>query len=438
MKHRPLSAQNLLKAHPGLAHHRLLLALSGGVDSMTLAELLRKAGVNFSAAHCNFQLRATSSDEDEKFVRNYCINHQIPFFTKKFDVEAFKQSGNYSTQMAARELRYRWFRELMAERDFDWLLTAHHLDDSFETFLINLTRGSGLKGLLGIRQETNNVLRPLLSWSKEEILNYAQQHQIRWQEDESNVETDYARNKIRHLIHPVLSQIHPEYLKNFAKTIDFLQNDKSLITNHIEKIRNKIFKKDNEDILMDIAEIQSLEPSETYLYYLFSEFGFEYPAEVAKLIRSSNNVQISSKTHRLIKNRGQLILTAVKTEDKSTEIELNRGAIIQKPLYLKVLESDNKDEAATETFDAEKVKFPIRLRKPNQTDMFRPLGMKGSKKLSKFFKDEKYSMADKERAWVLADKDDRIIYVIGKRMDERFKITEHTQLFLNIYLCSKS
>lgn len=305
-------------------------------------------------------------------------------------------------------------------------------------FLINLTRGSGLKGLLGIRQETNNVLRPLLSWSKEEILNYAQQHQIRWQEDESNVETDYARNKIRHLIHPVLSQIHPEYLKNFAKTIDFLQNDKSLITNHIEKIRNKIFKKDNEDILMDIAEIQSLEPSETYLYYLFSEFGFEYPAEVAKLIRSSNNVQISSKTHRLIKNRGQLILTAVKTEDKSTEIELNRGAIIQKPLYLKVLESDNKDEAATETFDAEKVKFPIRLRKPNQTDMFRPLGMKGSKKLSKFFKDEKYSMADKERAWVLADKDDRIIYVIGKRMDERFKITEHTQLFLNIYLCSKS
>lgn len=171
---------------------------------------------------------------------------------------------------------------------------------------------------------------------------------------------------------------------------------------------------------------------------MFSEFGFEYPAEVAKLIRSSNNVQISSKTHRLIKNRGQLILTAVKTEDKSTEIELNRGAIIQKPLYLKVLESDNKDEAATETFDAEKVKFPIRLRKPNQTDMFRPLGMKGSKKLSKFFKDEKYSMADKERAWVLADKDDRIIYVIGKRMDERFKITEHTQLFLNIYLCSKS
>ncbi|MBW7871064.1 MAG: tRNA lysidine(34) synthetase TilS [Flavobacteriia bacterium] len=435
MNQSSISDQSFLEANPILERSNSLLALSGGVDSMVLAVLLIRSGVKFSAAHCNFQLREKDSDDDEEFVRSFCSQNKIELFVKKFDVEEFMKSGNYSTQMAARELRYDWFEQLIDENGFDLLLTAHHLDDSVETFLINLSRGSGIAGLLGIQKHNQKIFRPLLNYSKKEIVDFAVENNIAWRDDRTNLETVYARNKIRHLIVPVLKEVQPEFLKNFSKTVDYLKNDYLLLKNHIEETKKNLFKPKGNDISISIDELSALNHSEAYLFHLFSEFGFDHPVEIEKLIRSKNSGQIESKTHRLIKNRNELLLTPVKTDEQPVEIELNQGSIIQKPLYLKVLKSKTRDEHAVEVFDFEKINFPLHLRRPKEGDIFHPLGVGGSKKLSKFFKDEKYSKLDKERAWVLTDNLDRILYIVGKRMDERFKITEHTQFFLNIYLC---
>lgn len=412
---------------------KLLVAVSGGVDSMVLCDLLFKSNIYFEVAHCNFQLRKKDSDEDETFVRNYCLKNDLNCFVKKFDVKEFKDSGNFSTQMAARELRYNWFQELMQKENFDYLLTAHHLNDSFETFFINLSRGTGIKGLTGIGSENEQILRPLLPFSKNQILEYAEKNNLDWKEDSSNSSTDYVRNKIRHQIIPHLEEIHPNFLENFAQTIQHLHSDSKLIQNHIQLIRNQLFNNSGNMISVLISELKELAPLETYLFYLFRVFGFQYPQEITKLMNSENG-EIQSETHRLIKNREELLLIDLKQENFESEIELNEHEILEKPLYLKLLKSDARDLSAHESLDFEKIKFPLRLRKKKTGDVFFPFGMKGSKKLSKFFKDEKYSKPEKENAWLLVDDDDRILYVVGKRIDDRFKITEHTHKYLNIFL----
>jgi len=419
----------------GNADPSLLVAVSGGVDSMVLCDLLRKTNKHFSVAHCNFQLRGKESDEDEEFVRNYCIQNQIEFHSKKFNVKEFKQSGNYSTQMAARELRYAWFRKLMNDHGFDYLATAHHLNDSLETFLINLSRGTGINGLTGIPVLNDKILRPLYNFSKNEILQYAKENNIRWREDASNSKNDYNRNKIRHRITPVLEEIHPEFLQNFAKTIGFLKQEKELIGQLIKLKRKELFEEKNSIIHISITKLKSLDPLSSYLHYLFSGYGFKHVEEIEKLMNSDENGEISSKSHRLIKNRNELFLSEINQIEPSAEFIIQEDVILEKPLSLRISKSDERDFSASETLDYDKIKFPLRLRKIKTGDIFFPFGMKGSKKLSKFFKDEKFSKLDKENCWLMVDDEDRILYVAGKRIDGRFKITEHTHKFLNIYLC---
>lgn len=414
---------------------KLLVAVSGGVDSMVLINLLLKSNLNFSVAHCNFQLRGKDSDLDESFVEEFCLKHNIEFYIKQFDVESFKTEFNYSTQMAARELRYKWFFDLIKKNKFDSLLTAHHLNDSLETFLINLSRGTGIKGLTGIQNNSYKILRPLLPFSKKEILNYANENNLQWREDETNLETEYARNKIRHEITPVLEEIHPGFLDNFSKTIQFLNSDSILIQNHIHEIREKLFQKKKDSWEISINELKKLNPLLSYLHSLFSEFGFKYPLEMEKLISSSKNGEIHSSKFRLIKNRDHLILISLIKDSFSNEIELKPNQIIEKPLYLRFSKSNFQDLNASESLDFTDIKFPLRLRKQKSGDVFFPLGMKGSKKVSKFFKDEKFSQIEKENAWILVDEDDQILYIVGKRVDERFKIKTNTHKFLNIYLC---
>lgn len=412
-----------------------LLAVSGGVDSMVLCDLFLKNNLDFSVAHCNFQLRGRESEADEEFVKQYCIQNQIKYFCKKFDVHAYKSSGNYSTQMAARELRYAWFRELMLENDFDFLVTAHHLNDALETFFINLSRGTGIKGLTGIPLHQNQVIRPLFNVSKESILEYAETRSIHWREDASNASDDYVRNKIRNRIVPVLKEIHPEFLQNFQQTIQFLNEEKDLIQNHIEKLREKLFILRDGNYTISIEKLNQLQPLSSSLFHLFSKFGFNHPAEIIKLINATEGNEISSEAYRLIKNRGEFILSKKKAIETSAEFMVEEGKLIQKPLNLKFLKSAERDISATETLDYEQIVFPLRLRKPKTGEVFYPFGMKGSKKLSKFLKDEKLSKLEKENIWLLVDGKDRILYVTGIRIDDRFKITEHTHKFLNIYLC---
>lgn len=434
MKKPGITAEKFREDNPELAFGHSLLALSGGIDSMALAFLLLKSGVNFSAAHCNFQLRDEDSGLDEIFVKDFCNQHRIKLFTRKFDVKAFKQNGNYSTQMAARELRYAWFDELMQENGFDFLLTAHQLDDSLETFLINLSRGTGIKGLTGIKRRNQKILRPLLNLSKQEIKDFASLNNIQWREDRTNSTSDYARNKIRNEIFPLLEETHPGFKENFQKTIEQLKGDAEIIQNHIRTLKDRLFEKEGDEIRIDIAKLKALSPTENYIFHLFSEYEFN-TLEVLKLINSRNNGYLISNDFRLIKNRTQLILTENPKEIYDDEIDINQGQIIEKPIYLKVLKSDSRDLNASESLDCGNIEFPLRLRKPKTGDVFQPLGLKGSKKLSKFFKDEKYSMTEKEKAWILTDSKGEILCITGKRIDERFKITEHTQFFLNIYLC---
>ncbi len=429
-----ISSQQILKDFKLSAETKLLVAVSGGVDSMVLCDLLVKAKMNFSVAHCNFQLRGKNSEEDEEFIRNYCDENKIPFFAEKFNVKQYKESGNYSTQMAARELRYNWFNGLISEYQFDYLLTAHHLNDSLETFLINLSRGTGINGLKGIRNQESQILRPLLPYSKAQILQYAVKYNLQWREDKSNSETDYVRNKIRHQIVPILEEIHPQFLQNFSNTLSILRDENQIIHQHIKLTKNQLLHIEKDYISILIEDLLKLNPLSSYLHYLFSEFGFQHPDEIEKILHSENG-EIQSKTHRLIKNRKELMLIDIISNDFEFEFELNPEEILEKPLYLKLLESEMRDLTAHESFDYDKIKFPLRLRKRKTGDIFFPFGMKGSKKLSKFFKDEKYSKLEKENAWLLVDDEDRIVYLVGKRMDERFKITKHTHKFLNIYLC---
>lgn len=420
---------------PGLSTSKLLLALSGGVDSMVLADLLIQSGLKFSVAHCNFQLRGKASDGDSSFIEEFCKENQIDFFIKKFDVQGYQKTGNYSIQMAARNLRYDWFDELIQQYQFDFLLTAHQLDDSIETFLINLSRGTGIEGLTGIKKQKGKILRPLLPFSKNEILDYAEKNNVKWREDDSNNSDDYLRNKIRHRIIPVLKEINPNFAKSFTKSLNYLESDFELIRFQIEKIKKKIFVNQGDEILIKISELKEEGFSNAHLFHLFNDFGFKFPLEIKKLMNSNQNGEIISKTHRLIKNREELILTSLKINVKDIEILLNPNEIIQKPLYLKLEKSDTRDLNADESLDFDLIKFPVRLRKITASDEFRPLGMKGKKKLSKFLKDEKYSKIEKEKAWVLVSNENEILYILNRRIDERFKITEHTQNYLNIYLC---
>lgn len=420
---------------PGLSTSKLLLALSGGVDSMVLADLLIQSGLKFSVAHCNFQLRGKASDGDCSFIEEFCKENQIDFFIKKFDVQGYQKTGNYSIQMAARNLRYDWFDELIQQYQFDFLLTAHQLDDSIETFLINLSRGTGIEGLTGIKKQKGKILRPLLPFSKNEILDYAEKNNVKWREDDSNNSDDYLRNKIRHRIIPVLKEINPNFAKSFTKSLNYLESDFELIRFQIEKIKKKTFVNQGDEILIKISELKEEGFSNAHLFHLFNDFGFKFPLEIKKLMNSNQNGEIISKTHRLIKNREELILISLKINVKDIEILLNPNEIIQKPLYLKLEKSDTRDLNADESLDFDLIKFPVRLRKITASDEFRPLGMKGKKKLSKFLKDEKYSKIEKEKAWVLVSNENEILYILNRRIDERFKITEHTQNYLNIYLC---
>lgn len=419
----------------GTDNPTLLLAVSGGVDSMVLCDLLLKSNKTFAVAHCNFQLRGIDSDSDEEFVRNYCIQNQLGFYSKKFNVKEYKQSGNFSTQMAARELRYAWFREIMAKNGFDYLVTAHHLNDSLETFLINLSRGTGAEGLKGIGLLNNKIFRPLYNSSKNEILQYAKENGIQWREDVSNAGNDYVRNKIRHQITPVLEEIHPKFLQNFLQTTQILKQDRLLIQDFIELKKKELFKENNSVIHISVEQLKTLHPLHSYLHYFFSEFGFNHPLEIEKLIQSGESGEIRSESYRLIKNRNELLLLKTEEIDLSAEFIMKEDEILEKPLYLKFSKSDERDFSAIETLDYGKISFPLRLRKIKTGDVFFPFGMKGSKKLSKFFKDEKFSKIEKENCWLMVDNEDQILYVVGKRIDDRFKITEHTHKFLNIYLC---
>lgn len=412
----------------GLQNKSVLLAHSGGVDSCVLAYVLLKKGMDFSVAHCNFQLRGEASNGDAEFVKAWCLKQEIPFYIKTFDTNSYKESFKKSTQEAARELRYEWFQQLMELQGIDVLVTAHHLNDQLETFLINATRGTGISGLLGIPQ-TQNIIRPLANSSKKEILNYAALHNIPWREDASNQTDTYLRNKIRHQVVTPLEELKPQALENFKDTLSHLTEAEEFMSHQLDQLKANIFNEQQGVFAIEVQQLKEQRPLNFCLHHWFVPFGFE-AKEVQKLLHASSGKQLVSSSHRLIRDREQLLLTPV-SEEKFVELTIDLEKPNQKlPLDLEwnIVEAPIQQQwEAQEAFlDKGLLKNPLTLRKYKKGDYFCPTGMKGKKLLSKFFKDEKYSLIEKEKQWLFCSQD-QIVWVVGRRCDRRFIATAQTQ-----------
>jgi tRNA(Ile)-lysidine synthase len=406
----------------------ILLAHSGGVDSCVLAHLLLANQINFSVAHCNFQLRGAESVEDAGFVRHWCNQNGITHYSVSFSSNTYKNYHKISVQMAARELRYKWFSDLMDVYEFDTLLTAHHLNDQLETFLINTSRGTGISGLLGISNK-NSKFRPLLKYPKSELIKYAKKEKIKWREDASNQDVKYLRNRIRSEVVSPLMQIQPNLLENFQTTLNNLNQANTFIHSILDEFKTKVFSTENGVVKLNIEEINKLPQIDFCLHYWFSPLEMS-AGEVLKLLKASSGKILYSKSHRLIRDRKCLILTDIQGLDYE-QFQINLEDISQiLPLNLqwKDISNDayyslNSDQAL---LDKNLLKKPLYLRKFRKGDYFCPIGMKGKKSLSKFFKDEKYSQLEKEKQWLLCSEDE-IIWVIGKRCDRRFTANQKTE-----------
>jgi len=420
-----------------LKEGRLLIAISGGLDSVVLAHLCHYLELNFALAHCNFNLRGNESDADEAFVLDLAEELNAEVFIQSFETEVYAKHHKLSTQMAARELRYNWFSELAAQLKYDCILTAHHADDNLETFLINLSRGTGLDGLAGIPEINNNIVRPLLPFSREDIETFAKGNKLKWREDSSNESTEYLRNKLRHEVIPKLKGINSKFLQNFNKTQGFLQDSKTIIDDKIDDLSEAIITVVTEnEIHFDVSKIQNLSNPKAYLFELFNDYGFTEWNDVLDLLEAQSGKHLFSKTHRLLKDRIELILTEINSdENKSISIQEDDSEI-KTPFGTLIIESIkqiNKSNQSTVFLDKDLLKFPLTVRKWQEGDYFYPFGMTGKKKLSKFFKDEKLSLVAKEDSWLLCSKNE-IVWVVNKRPDNRFKVTTNTNNILKISL----
>lgn len=443
---------------PFLKGKKILIAISGGLDSVVLTHLFSELKYAIYLAHCNFQLRGLASNLDEKFVENLSQKTSNQIFIKKFKTEEYAKKHQLSTQIAARELRYHWFQEIIQQHRFDFVLTAHHADDNLETFLINLTRGSGLEGFTGIPSINGNIIRPLLPFSRVEILTYAQENDIHWREDASNASTKYIRNKIRHQVVPALKEINPSLLSSFGKTIQNLKESQQIIEDKIDDISSEVIEPEfltefnlgkvqrPEVTKFNINVINQFSNPKAYLYQLLKAYNFTEWNDVYNLLSAQSGKQVFSKTHRLLKDRDYLMVskktdvtlslsTPLKINSIKRSFNINKGELeITKPIQLNFEEVTKKSTQNKQTIyvDKDLLKYPLTIRKWQTGDYLYPTGMQGKKKLSKFFKDEKLSLLEKENTWLLCSAENELIWVINHRQDRRFSSKLSTKNSLKI------
>ena len=427
--------QHIKESFPELSGAHAIIACSGGLDSVVLVHLCKAAGLGFSIAHCNFQLRGEESDGDEKFVEELAQILSAKLFVKNFNTNDYINQYKVSVQMAARELRYTWFEQLVQQGKAEFILTAHQADDELETFIINLSRGTGIKGLTGIPSKSGYIRRPLLKFSREQILAYARQNDINWREDSSNLEKKYVRNKIRHDIIPQLRELSPAFLDNFQITQNYLRGVQAILETHIEGLRAKLFQKYNSGWKINIKSIRELDPLNAYLHGLFSEYGFSEWTNVEQLLTASSGKEVVSKTHRLIKDRDVLILSPILEKNTGIfEFSVGEGSI-NGPVPMRIERVDHISVRSKRILyvDKETLNHRLEVRKWKKGDYFYPLGMKGRKLVSKFFKDEKYDALEKENQLLLFS-GDKLVWIIGKRADDRFKVGPDTKEILRFQL----
>lgn len=417
---------------------RLLLAVSGGIDSMVMAWLFREAGIEHSIAHCNFSLRGKESDSDEEFVASWARKNNIQFFVNRFDTLGFAARRKISVQMAARELRYDWFRSLIRMEGFDAVAVAHNLNDNVETFLINLIRGTGLSGLAGMSPRSGDIIRPLLFATRDEISSFAAEHETEYREDSSNAQVKYTRNRIRHLVIPEMEKVNPGVVQSINDTMSHLSASSSIVEVYISKLGREIFRTTGETTEAEIRRLKDLAPPEPHIFELFRPFGLspKQTAEVISLLSSETGKSVYTSTHRLLNDRGRIIITPAKTEKPAEYCFNSIDEMRISGLFSDLRITEPSEESLpviplTAALDLDRVTFPVTVRHWGPGDRFRPLGMKQMKKISDFLIDLKIPVTEKEKVLLMLSGDE-VMWVMGFRIDDRYRVTSGTGRILVI------
>jgi tRNA(Ile)-lysidine synthase len=421
--------ENIYKNNLFTKKSKILLAVSGGADSICLFFALKDLGYDIQIAHCNFNLRDIESDQDEQFVKDIANKYSIRYFVKSFNTLKFAEQNKLSIQMAARQLRYDWFEELLVENNFSCIATGHHKDDSIETFLINFIRGSGISGLCGIQMKNNNIVRPLLSLTRNQIEEFLTKKNIKYRNDSSNSDIKYLRNNIRHQLIPLLKEINPKIKETISNEIEMLNGINNIFKEKVDDIRKSIIIKREDLFIIKITDLLNIRNLEFILYDLLRPFGSFQVKNIINSLRLQSGKQFFSNTHCILIDRENVIISLKKTTNNK-EIKIFRtDHEISMPLYMKLSETSDLsiiNNPLFAKFDLNKLTFPLVLRKWKNGDKFIPLGMNNFKKVSDFFVDEKYTLNQKKEQWILCSEED-IIWIIGKRIDDRYKIASDTK-----------
>ena len=407
-----------------LKTNRFLLAVSGGIDSMVLANLFYKLKYNFVIAHCNFNLRCDENIKDELLVKKFANQKKIKFSIKKFKTLDYVKSKKISIQIAARELRYQWFFELMETNKIKYLVTAHNLNDQFETILINISRGTGFEGIAGMNHKSDKIFRPLISFTRSQIEKYAIENKVYWREDSSNLSDKYLRNFIRNNILKKWMKYDNDLFINFRTTLKNLNLAKDVLKNNLINWKKKNFKKNENFIIISTNELSKLNPLNFHLFELFKDYGFKNTRDLVNIIKSNSGKKLLSDTHILLKDRNQLIL---QKNEKSQKNQFYWDGLTKdlSPLNLKIVKSDSCDRNHI-VLDNDKLKFPLEIRKWKNGDYFYPDGIEGKKKVSKYYKDSKLNLFQKEAQWLLCS-NNKIVWIVGLRGDKRFKFKPNSK-----------
>ncbi len=431
---------------------KLLVAVSGGLDSVVLCELCYQSGYDFVMAHANFNLRGEESMRDQEFVIKLAEKYSREIYIRSFETERNAADLKLSIQVAARNLRYEWFRQFLAGAEsrrnlepwseyttVQYILTAHHLDDNIETLLLNFLKGTGIAGLHGIRPRQGEIIRPLLFAWKEELRTFANLNRLEWMEDSSNTSLKYTRNQIRNRLIPLISEIVPEARSNLADNLNRFEGIETLYRQALDQQKKRLIEKSGDAIHIPVLKLKKSEPFQTLVFEIFREYDFSAAQvpEIIRLIDSESGRFIFSSTHRLLKDRQWLILTSLGAKDIGPmviEEGTNQVKLPGGELHMSFCEGRGykiSGKAHFAEIDARQIQFPLLLRKWKRGDYFYPLGMRKKKKLSRFFIDQKIAQSDKENIWVL-ETQKKIIWIVGLRIDDRFAITPNTNKVLKI------
>ncbi|WP_299819336.1 tRNA lysidine(34) synthetase TilS [uncultured Pontibacter sp.] len=429
-----IQAQNLCQPD-----NKILAAVSGGIDSVVLCEVLHQLKYTFAIAHCNFGLRAEDAEADQLFARKLAKQYEVPFYTENFNTQAFAEQEKLSTQMAARTLRYEWFEQVRNQEGYDYIATAHHSNDLAETILLHLTKGTGIAGLHGIPAKNGNIIRPMLTVTKDDIYDYVTSRKLIWREDSSNITTKYQRNKIRHEVIPVLKEINPNLEETMQHTAERVSHAESIVAAYIEQLRQQSIKQTDEAVYLSLEPLLHATGLPVVLHELLRPYNFSYSVvlELAEALQGISGKQFESPTHTLVKDREQLVITprnlssfgSILINEGDTEAAAGNLSFTIKYVPADKYKLNTKPHVAA--LDAEQLKFPLRLRSWQEGDWFVPLGMNGKKKISDFLIDKKVPANLKSKTLVLIS-DQSIAWIVGQRLDNRYKVTDKTERVVEI------